>query len=98
MLGTQTAAQRPRSEVQKNLHAGGEYLTTAEAAELLRLKPKTLRNKVLAGVFREGHHFYRKAGLGPRWKREALVLWLESTELPDVDEFSLAQPGGRAIA
>ena len=91
MLGREPVIRRPRS-------VGGEYLTTAEAAALLRVKPKTLRNKVLAGVFREGQHFYRKAGLGPRWKRDALVLWLEGKDLPDADGFSLAQPGGRAIA
>jgi hypothetical protein len=34
-----------------------------------------------SGVFVEGAHFFRKPGLGPRWKREALVRWLEDREL-----------------
>jgi hypothetical protein len=49
------------------------YLTTAEASAFLRIAPKTLRNKVAAGIFLEGEHFYKKPGLGRRWKREALV-------------------------
>lgn len=75
-----------------------DYLTTAEAADFLRLKPKSLRNKVASGIFREGEHFFRKAGLGPRWKREALVSWLEEPEPDRVEAFPLAQPGGRRVA
>lgn len=63
------------------MNLAGEYLTTAEVAELLRIKPKTVRNKVAAGVFRHGEHFFKKPGLGPRWKREAVVRWLEHSEL-----------------
>jgi hypothetical protein len=80
------------------VNAAAEYLTTAEVAALLRVKPKTVRNKVAAGVFRQGEHFFRKRGLGPRWKREAIVRWLETEETSAVDVFPLAQPGGRRIA
>jgi hypothetical protein len=73
------------------------YLTTTEVANLLRVRPKTLRNKVAAGVFRQGEHFFRKPGIGPRWMREAVVRWLESEEAPEVEVFPLAQPGGRRI-
>lgn len=92
--GTQASIQgsrHPRGEA-------SEYLTTAEAAALLRVKPRTLRNKVVAGVFREGKHFFRKAGLGPRWKRSALISWLETKDMPDAEPFELAQPGGRNVA
>ena len=75
-----------------------EYLTTEEAADLLRVKPKTLRNKIAAGVFRQGEHFFRKPGLGPRWKRDAIIRWLESDETAAVEIFALAQPGGRRVA
>ena len=54
-----------------------EYLTTAEAAVLLRYSQKTLRNKIAAGVFREGIHFVQKEGCQKRWKRSVLVAWLE---------------------
>ena len=70
-----------------------EYLTTAEVAALLRVRPKTIRNKVAAGIFRRGEHFFRKPGLGPRWKRDAIVRWLENEETAGIDVFPLAQPG-----
>ena len=73
------------------------YLTTVEAAAFLRVKPKTLRNKVAAGIFREGVHFFRKSGLGPRWKRGSLISWLEDREAEPVDMFPVAQPGGRKV-
>jgi len=73
-----------------------EYLTTFEAAELLRVKSKTLRNMKARGVFREGLHFFRRQGLGPRWKRGALIEWLEGNrEL--VERFPLAERGGRNL-
>lgn len=76
----------------------GEYLTTAEAAALLRISAKTLRNKVATGVFRHGEHFYRRAGLGPRWNRELLVAWIEGKEPAGVGSVPLAQSGGRRVA
>ena len=73
-----------------------EYLTTSEAAELLRIKPKTLNNMKSRGVFSEGRHFFRRPGLGPRWKRSALIEWLERNE-PASEAFPLAEPGGRNL-
>ena len=70
-----------------------EYLTTTEAAELLRVKPKTLKNMKARGVFSEGVHFFRRQGLGPRWKRDALVEWLEGDHQV-AEKFPLAEPGG----
>jgi hypothetical protein len=72
------------------------YLTTFEAAELLRVKSKTLNNMKARGVFSEGVHFFRRAGLGPRWKREALVEWLERSD-QSPEAFPLAEPGGRDL-
>jgi hypothetical protein len=63
-----------------------EYLTTAEAGMLLRLRSKTMRNKVAAGMFVEGIHFFRQPGMQLRWKRSALVAWLEGSESRDVGE------------
>jgi excisionase family DNA binding protein len=56
-----------------------EYLTIPEVAALLKVKPKTIRNKMAAGVFREGVHFFRPPGLGPRFKSSAVVAWLEQS-------------------
>ena len=75
----------------------GEYLTSSEAAEMLRIKAKTLNNMKARGLFSEGIHFFRRPGLGPRWKRDALVRWLER-EARTADVFPLSQPGGRRLA
>lgn len=74
-----------------------EYLTSSEAAEILRIKAKTLNNMKARGLFTEGVHFFRRRGLGPRWKRDALVQWLEG-DTPAADAFPLSQPGGRRLA
>jgi excisionase family DNA binding protein len=76
----------------------GEYLTTAEAAKLLRLSVKTLRNKVTKGMFRQGEHFFRRPGLGPRWSREALVEWVEGKASREIEVIPLAQASGRRVA
>jgi hypothetical protein len=57
-----------------------EYLTIRELAERLRLKPKTVVNKMAAGVFRKGVHYFSPSGLGPRFKWSAVVQWLERCE------------------
>jgi hypothetical protein len=72
-----------------------DYLTTAEAARLLRYAAKTLRNKIAAGIFREGVHFVQNRGSQKRWKRSALVAWLEGSETAEAaDEIPLA---GQAV-
>lgn len=75
----------------------GEYLTSSEAAEMLRIKAKTLNNMKARGLFSEGVHFFRRPGLGPRWKRDALVYWLEG-QVRAAEAFPLSQPGGRRLA
>ena len=76
-----------------------EYLTTVEAGALLRLRPKTLRNKITAGSFVEGTHFFRPRGMQPRWKRSALVAWLEGRESREaVDHGAIPLARGRRVA
>jgi len=77
-----------------------EYPTTAEVAHRLRLSPKTLRNKVAAGIFREGEHFFRRPGLGPRWRWERVVAWLEDEgqDQQEGEAVPLAEPSGRRSA
>lgn len=57
-----------------------EYLTISELAARLKLKPKTIKNKMAAGIFKKGVHFFSPAGLGPRFKWSAIVQWIEATE------------------
>ena len=53
------------------------YLTTSEVAIYLRLSKRTVREKIRAGVFLEGRHFFRPPGCQVRWKWDAIVRWLE---------------------
>ena len=77
-----------------------EYMTTREAGEFLRLSPKSLRNKIALGIFREGIHYHTRRGIGLRWIHSALVSWLEGTDRngSGEDRLPLAQPGGRRVA
>ena len=63
-----------------------EYLTISEVAARLKVKPKTVRNKMASGVFRKGVHYIRPKGFGTRFKWGAVVALLESEETgtPDV--------------
>jgi hypothetical protein len=57
-----------------------EYMTTAEAADYLRLAPNTVRKKMCAGILKEGEHFFRPPHGRPRFKESALKLWMEKGE------------------
>jgi len=56
------------------------YLTIAEAAELVRVSAKRLRNLMSDGTLKEGLHYTRPRGLAPRFKREPLLDWIEGRE------------------
>lgn len=56
------------------------YLTVAEAADLVRVSPKRLRNLMSDGTLKEGVHYTRPRGLAPRFKREALLEWIEGCD------------------
>lgn len=57
-----------------------EYLTIAEVADRLKIKPKTVKNKMASGVFRQGVHYFRPRGIKARFKWSAVVAWLEQGE------------------
>jgi hypothetical protein len=59
-----------------------EYLKIAEVAARLKITPKTIKNKMAAGVFRKGIHYFSPPGLGPRFKWSAVVAWLEQPQEP----------------
>ena len=63
-----------------------EYLTINEVAARLKVTPKTVRNKIAAGVFRKGVHYVRPKGLGTRFRWGAVVAWLEQDETGTPDE------------
>jgi hypothetical protein len=62
-----------------------EYLTIAELAVRLKVKPKTIKNKMAAGIFRKGVHYFRPPGLGPRFKWSAVVAWIEGGQEPEAE-------------
>ena len=70
-----------------------EYLTITEVAARLKLTPKTVRNKMAAGVFRKGVHYVRPKGLGTRFRWGAVVAWLEHKEadVSEVDSIPMAR-------
>ena len=57
-----------------------QYLTITELAARLRVKPKTIKNKMANGTFRKGVHFFSPKGIGPRFKWNAIINWLEGKE------------------
>lgn len=69
-----------------DMNHGEEYLTISEVAARLKLTPKTVRNKMAAGVFRKGVHYVRPKGLGTRFRWGAVVAWLEQHETAMLDE------------
>ena len=56
-----------------------EYLTVEETAELLRLSARTVREKMRLGHFRLGVHYFKPGHSRPRFKRSALIEWIEGT-------------------
>lgn len=54
-----------------------EYLTIAEAAAVLKVSAKRVQNMMAAGLFKKDEHFFRRSGMRPRFKRSALVAWIE---------------------
>jgi hypothetical protein len=57
-----------------------EFLTIKEAAARLKVTPKTLKNKMAAGILKKGVHYFSPRGLGPRFRWSALLDWLEEKE------------------
>ena len=78
----------------RNVGMTEEYLTIAELSERLKIKPKTIANKMAAGIFRRGVHYFCPAGLGPRFKWSAVVAWLEQSQEPlaENDDDSIPMP------
>jgi hypothetical protein len=71
-----------------------EYLTIEELSARLKIKPKTIKNKMASGLFRKGIHYFSPQGLGPRFKWSAVVVWLEQSQEPQTvtDDDSIPMP------
>lgn len=68
-----------------------EYLTIAETAALLKVSAKRVRNLMCGGVFKQGEHFFRPPALGARFKRSALMAWIESKDQKHADIIPLSK-------
>jgi hypothetical protein len=81
--------------------AAEEYLKIAELAARLKLSRKTIQNKMWAGVFIVGVHYFSPAGMGTRFKWSAIVAWMEGGDdstAPDEESIPMARGyklGGR---
>src|SRR5262245_5142920 len=71
-----------------------EYLSISEVAARLKVTPKTVRNKIAAGVFRKGTHYVRPNGLATRFKWGAIVAWLEQKETGTPEEEAIPMARG----
>ena len=57
-----------------------EYLTIKEVAARLKVSPKTIQNKMAAGVFKKGIHYFSPEGSRPLFKWSAVVAWIEAPQ------------------
>jgi hypothetical protein len=64
-----------------------EYLTISELSTRLKIKPKTVKNKMASGIFQKGLHYFSPQGLGPRFKWSAVVAWLEQSQEPKTESY-----------
>ncbi len=72
-----------------------EYLTISELSSRLKVKPKTIKNKMANGTFTRGVHYFSPRGLRPRFKWSAIVAWLEEKEEETTQEGNGAIPMAR---
>jgi hypothetical protein len=72
-----------------------EYLTIKELSARLKLKPKTVKNKMTSGILRKGVHYFSPVGLGPRFKWSAIVAWLEEKDKQIAEQPANAVPMAR---
>ena len=63
-----------------------QYLTISETAELCRVKPDTIKDRMRRGVYKLGLHYFRPAGSRPRFKKSAVIAWLEGTDVEAEDK------------
>jgi hypothetical protein len=68
-----------------------EYLTMKELARRLGWESKTIKNKMAAGTFREGVHFFRPPGTDPLFKWSAVQAWVEGKEVVEIGGIPMAR-------
>lgn len=92
--------RRLESRVSDSAERLTPLMTTTEVARLLHYHPRSIRNKIRAGVFREGVHFVRPPGSQLRWLRTAILAFCRATDTGGATQqegFRLASRGGRDL-
>jgi DNA-binding CsgD family transcriptional regulator len=88
---TRLTVRRTIDKGTETVSIGEQYLTIAEVAERLKLSPKTIKNKMASGAFRQGVHYFRPRGMQARFKWSAVVSWLERCDQrPEVSQTTAA--------
>ena len=89
--------ERPRAGVPGERFS--PLMTTTEVAALLHYHPRSIRNKIKAGIFREGEHFVRPPGSQLRWLRAAVLAFCRTADTGEAarEDFQLAYRGGRNL-
>jgi hypothetical protein len=91
--------RRPEARGSDSPERLAPLMTTTEVARLLHYHPRSIRNKIRAGVFREGEHFVRPPRSQLRWLRAAVLAFCRAADSGGVTEegFRLASRGGRDL-
>jgi hypothetical protein len=64
-----------------------ECLKISEVALLCKVAPETIKDRMRRGVYKLGVHFFRPNGARPRFKKSAVIAWMEGDEAnPQVQE------------
>lgn len=54
-----------------------EYMSIRAVAEMLDCRPATIEDRIARGVYKERVHYFRPPGARVRFKREAIISWVE---------------------
>lgn len=83
-------------EILRRIAQDREYLTIDEVAIRLKCNRKTVINRISAGIFREGVHYFRPEGTdksGKPWHCEPLFKWSAVVKWVEGEQPKPAQSG-----
>ena len=58
-----------------------EYLTISEVAAICKVSRDTIKDRMRKGVYRLGVHYFRPGSARPRFKKSALIAWIEGEDV-----------------
>ena len=69
-----------------------EYLTIAEVAATCKVSRDTIKERMRKGVYRLGVHYFRPGSARPRFKKSALIAWIEGDDVKAGESQEPASP------